>query len=112
MFSKTVATLLTNTVGNLVLEFKTHNSLFRNIKIFNLDEKHRTALYTLFKNIQYFFIILGFIFCLLFQGPTSGGVVTLKTGRRQVPGSNPGRACRPSHSEFSLVFSETRLNTS
>ena len=44
-------------------------------------------------------------------GPTSGGVVTLKTGRREVPGSNPGRACRPSRSEFPVVFSETRVNT-
>ena len=35
--------------------------------------------------------------------PTSSGVVTLKTGRRGVPGSNPGRACRPSHSKFSVV---------
>ena len=36
---------------------------------------------------------------------TIGGVVTLKTG------SNPGRVCRPSRSEFSVVFSETRVNT-
>ena len=43
--------------------------------------------------------------------PTSGTAVTLKTGRREVPGSNPGRACRPSRSEFSVVFSETRVNT-
>ena len=42
---------------------------------------------------------------------TSGGVVALKTGRREVPGSNPGRACRPSRSEFSVIFSENRLNT-
>ena len=40
-------------------------------------------------------------------GPTSGTAVTLKTGRREVPGSNPGRACRPNRSEFSVVFSET-----
>ena len=46
-----------------------------------------------------------------FIGPTSGRVVTLETGRRGVPGSNPGRACRPSRSEFSVVFSETRVNT-
>ena len=43
--------------------------------------------------------------------PTSGTAVTLKTGRREVPGSNPGRAGRPSRSEFSVVFSETRVNT-
>ena len=36
--------------------------------------------------------------------------VTLKTGRWEVPGSNPGRACRPSRSEFSVVFSETSIN--
>ena len=43
--------------------------------------------------------------------PTSVGMVALKTGRREVPGSNLDRTCRPSSSEFSLVFSETRLNT-
>ena len=43
--------------------------------------------------------------------PPSGSAVTLKTGRQEVPGSNPGRACRPSRSEFSVVFSETRVNT-
>ena len=44
-------------------------------------------------------------------GPTSGGVVVLKIGRREVPGSNPGRACRPRRSVFSVIFSETRVNT-
>ena len=34
-----------------------------------------------------------------------------KTGRREVPGSFLGRASRPSRSEFSVVFSETRENT-
>ena len=43
--------------------------------------------------------------------PTSGGVVTLKTGRRDVPGLNPGSACRSSRLEFSVVFSESRVNT-
>ena len=32
------------------------------------------------------------------------------TGRREVPGSIPGRACRISRLEFSLVFSEIRVN--
>ena len=45
------------------------------------------------------------------EGPTSGTAVTLKTGRLEVPGSNPGRACGPSRSELSMVFSETRVNT-
>ena len=44
-------------------------------------------------------------------GPTSGTAVTLKTGRREVLGSNLGRACRDSRSEFSVIFSETRVNT-
>ena len=48
---------------------------------------------------------------LLPPGPTSGGVVTLKTGRQEVTGSNPGCACRLSRSLFSVVFSETRVNT-
>ena len=34
-----------------------------------------------------------------------------QAGRREVAGSIPGRACRPSRSEFSVVFSETRINT-
>ena len=34
----------------------------------------------------------------------------LKIGRREVPGSILGRACRSSRSEFSVVFSETRVN--
>ena len=44
-------------------------------------------------------------------GPTNGTAVTLETGRQEVPGSNLGRACRPSRSEFSVVFSETSVNT-
>ena len=34
-----------------------------------------------------------------------------KTGRGEVPGSFLGQACRPSLSEFSVVFSETHVNT-
>ena len=45
------------------------------------------------------------------KGPISGGVVALKTEKREVSGSNFGRACRPSCSGFSVVFSETRVNT-
>ena len=44
------------------------------------------------------------------KGPTSGSAKTLKTGRREVPGSNPGRACRPIRLQFSVIFSETRVN--
>ena len=33
------------------------------------------------------------------------------SGRQEVPGSIPGRPCRPNRSEFSVVFSETRVNT-
>ena len=36
--------------------------------------------------------------------------IALKAGRQEVPGSIPGRACQPSHSEFYVVFSETRTN--
>ena len=38
-------------------------------------------------------------------------VLRSKSGRREMPGSTLGRAYRPSRSEFSLVFSETRVNT-
>ena len=30
---------------------------------------------------------------------------------QEVPGSIPGYACRPNRSEFSMIFSETRVNT-
>ena len=30
----------------------------------------------------------------------------LKTGRHEVPGLIPSRACPPSHSEFSIIFSQ------
>ena len=37
--------------------------------------------------------------------------IAIKAGRREVPDLNPGRACRLSRSEFSTVFTETRVNT-
>ena len=40
------------------------------------------------------------------ESPTSG-----RAGRREVPGSITGCACRPCRSEFSVVFSETRVDT-
>ena len=49
--------------------------------------------------------------CIIYSCLISGGVVTLKTGRWEVSGSDPGRTCQPRRSEFSVVFSETRLNT-
>ena len=36
---------------------------------------------------------------------------SFKAGRRVVPSSINGRACRPSRSEFFVVFSEKRANT-
>ena len=42
---------------------------------------------------------------LFFQWPSCSAQIW------KVPGSSPGRACRPSRSEFSLVFSETSENT-
>ena len=47
----------------------------------------------------------------VWTSPTSGGVIALNTGRLEVPGSNSSRAYRPSRLDFSMVFSETRLNT-
>ena len=47
----------------------------------------------------------------MLQCPTCGGVATFKTGRQEVPDSNPGRAYQPRRSEFSVIFSETRVNT-
>ena len=45
---------------------------------------------------------------MLHQRPSDSA---LKSGKREVPGSIPGRACRPSCLEFSVVFSETHKNT-
>ena len=41
---------------------------------------------------------------LWFRSPTNGWAVLRSTCRREVPGSILGRACRPSRSEFSVVF--------
>ena len=46
-----------------------------------------------------------------FGSTTDGAVLSSKTGRREVPGSNFGRAYRLSCWEFSVVFSETHVNT-
>ena len=35
----------------------------------------------------------------------------LETGRREVASSIPSHTCLPSHLEFFVVFSETRVNT-
>ena len=35
----------------------------------------------------------------------------LKAGRQEMQCSIPGRFCQPSRSEFSVVFSNTRVNT-
>ena len=43
--------------------------------------------------------------------PPVAGDSALKIGRRELPSSIPGHACRLSRSEFSVVFSETRVNT-
>ena len=59
----------------------------------------------------FIFIVFNFFSIYYFCLPASGRVVTIKTVRQEGPGSNPGRACRPSRSEFSVVSSETRVNT-
>ena len=38
--------------------------------------------------------------------------LAFKADRWEVPGSIPGRACRPRCLKFSVVFSEIRINTS
>ena len=43
--------------------------------------------------------------------PDNPAQVALKAGRRKVPGSTPGCACQPSRTEFSVVITETGLNT-
>ena len=46
-----------------------------------------------------------------FLYPTGHRAVLLsKSGKRKVVDSIPGCACRPNCSDFSLVFSETRVN--
>ena len=43
--------------------------------------------------------------------PVAERFCTKKTGRREVPGPIPSHACRPSCSEFFVVFSEVHVNT-
>ena len=65
----------------------------------NVKRGYKTEHFTNFNKVQMSIV------------PRSGGAVTLKTGRQEVTGSNPGHACRPSRSEFSVIFSETRIDT-
>ena len=60
--------------------------------------------------VKYFSLLQNFD--VFIMGPTSGGVIALKTDRRVVSGSISSRACRTRRLEFSVVFSETRVNTS
>ena len=77
-----------------------------------LTEPHkRIRIYKQLHSYNEIMIITQLEIVLIHSPPTSGGVVVLKTGRRMVIGSNPDRASRPSRSEFSVVFSETRVNT-
>ena len=70
-----------------------------------------TVTFSIFDMLKILFLALKKVFDPKNFSPTSGRVVTLETGRREVPGSKIGRSCRLSRSEFSVVFSETRLNT-
>ena len=45
------------------------------------------------------------------QDSTSEGAVLHSKLRGEEPGLIPGRVCRPSRLEFSVVFSETHINT-
>ena len=45
------------------------------------------------------------------QKVRGGSSSAFETGRWEVTGSIPGRASRPSRTEFSVVFSEIRVNT-
>ena len=47
----------------------------------------------------------------MYQSPTSGAKSELKTGKQEVPGTIPSCAYQPSHSEFSVVFCKTPVNT-
>ena len=88
-----------------------HYSIFRMIILlclFWLWKSHLFLYLSLISHLKSYILPQPFQF---FRSPTCGGVVTLKTGRREVPDSKPGHACRPSRSEFSVVFSETRVNT-
>ena len=48
---------------------------------------------------------------LLKHAPPVAKSSVLETGRREVTDSIPGRSCRASRSEFSVVFSEILVNT-
>ena len=61
------------------------------------------------KFLIYEFLILASWCCFLRSPHQCPSGSALKTDRREVPGSIPGRACRPSCLEFYVVFSETRV---
>ena len=49
--------------------------------------------------------------CIHFKALPVAEIFCAQTGRQEVLGSNPGRACRPNHLGFSVVFFETPVNT-
>ena len=84
--------------------FQSSKNIARYKKKLNLAH-HKFWLYDLNRNTFDFFS-----FHVLWPHQWQSGTA-LKAGRRKVPGSNPGRAFRPSRSEFSVVFFETCVNS-
>ena len=60
------------------------------------------------QNTSNIYICAGYVPLTVPQWPNSS---VLKTGRREVLGSILGRDCRPSRSQFSVIFSEIYINT-
>ena len=68
-----------------------------------------------YKNFNFSFlntlILFLSIYSLYDPAPPMGERFPFKFGKWEMLGSILGRACRPSRTKFSVIFSETRLNT-
>ena len=79
----------------------------RELKIFRLFQEGLK--YNFWEYMNIYFLKKVYYIKELPRQLSSGSV--LKTYRLEVPGSVPGRAGWPSRSEYSIVFSETCVNT-
>ena len=77
-----------------------------------LSDIHCTDLHTTYLHtISILLVLFSDSFPHLWSLASGGAVLHSKLVDPEVPGSIPGHAWQPSRSEFSVVFSETRVNT-
>ena len=99
-----------HTVRRLILSIwrrsKTRLVLFAHGNLVAIEQSRLISL-----NRQKCLILIIFCGCCTSFQPMLHQRFCAQTSRREVPGSIPGRNCRLKHSEFSVIFDETCINT-